>query len=191
MSETRTLLAKISALRQRLEQAQGLANEARSAAAALLSLQGTAPDAGPEAALRELDEGGLALDYVVGAFADNEPGNSPKQLTSRARRVLERGRELLGQLRSLSDSLALNAASEDGPAPLVYLYRDTVAMIDTALRTVSLLPESVTAQMHLCRGLEVTIEEVADRLRTISHGCERLDRGDEQVALLSSLLITV
>ena len=34
MSETRVLLGKIQALRQRLEQAQGLANEARSAAAA-------------------------------------------------------------------------------------------------------------------------------------------------------------
>ncbi len=40
MSETRVLLGKIQALRQRLEQAQGLANEARTAAAALVEETG-------------------------------------------------------------------------------------------------------------------------------------------------------
>ena len=192
MSDTRTLLAKISALRQRLEQAQGLANEARSAAAALLADQGTALT-GPslEQFVAGGDEHDVALEAVVQpltgtATLGGGPG-SPRALTSRARRVLERGRDLLGQLRHVAEALV----PDEGPGHLAFLYRDTVAMIDTALRTVSLLPDSATAQMHLCRGLEVTLEEVAGRLRTLTAGCQRLRQQDEQVERLANLLASV
>jgi hypothetical protein len=176
MSETRTLLQKITALRQRLEQAQGLANEARSAAAALL-------------AAGEHDQ---ALDDAVRPLTGPTAPESrtPRQLTSRARRVLERGRDLLGQLRTLADAFAPPREGES-PEPLTPLYRDTVAMIDTALRTVSLLPDSATAQMHLCRGLEVTLEEVASRLRTLTAGDVRLRGQEEQITRLSGFLLAV
>jgi HD-GYP domain-containing protein (c-di-GMP phosphodiesterase class II) len=167
-------------LRQRLDQVQGLANEARSAAAALLS----SVSAG--------SEHDLALDAAVRPVtgAESVEGRSPRQLTSRARRVLERGRDLLGQLRSLADSFAV-AQGVVGLAPLAPLYRDTVAMIDTALRTVSLLPDSTTAQMHLCRGLEVTLEEVGSRLRTLMSGDGRIRLEEEQIAHLAGLLVTL
>jgi HD-GYP domain-containing protein (c-di-GMP phosphodiesterase class II) len=185
MSDTRTLLAKISALRQRLEQAQGLANEARSAAAALLDGQGLAGDSF-ERALAAGDEHDLAMDAVVQPVTSTVAGTAraPRSLTSRARRVLERGRELLGQLRHVAETLN----PDDGSGPLATLYRDTVAMIDTALRTVALLPDSATAQMHLCRGLEVTLEDVAGRLRTLTAGCHRLRSEDDQVTRLAALL---
>ena len=182
MSETRSLLAKISALRQRLEQAQGLVSEARSAAAELLGDTPLSPmlvaaaasdhDAAMDAALRQDVED---LQHV------------PRQLSARARRVLERGRDLLCQLRDLADTFAPEGMPP--ASPLIHHYRDTVAMIDTALRTVSLLPDSIATQMHLCQGLEVTLEDVAGRLRTLSASGERRHREDEQIERLAGLLI--
>src|SRR5438105_6567536 len=89
MSETQVLLAKISALRQRLEQAQGLANEARSAAAALLAGHDLA-HAGEslEHAVAVGDQHDLALEAAVQpvtGVAILAAGHSPRALTSRAR----------------------------------------------------------------------------------------------------------
>src|SRR5262245_22157809 len=184
MSDTRTLLAKISALRQRLEQAQGLVTEARSAAAALVDDPTVPPFVVAEA--------GEALDATLDAAMRSvreEPRPAPSQLSARARRVLERGRDLLGQIRDLAD----NFVPEGMPpaSPLVHYYRDTVAMIDTALRTVSLLPESIAAQLHLCAGLEVTLEDVAARLRTLSAGAERRQREEGQVDRLAGVLLAL
>ncbi len=97
MSETRVLLGKIQALRQRLEQAQGLANDARSAAAALFE---ETASAGRRIGSfdRLVAEGGdhdTQVDYVIrpltGPAGGDEPQPLPRKLTSRARRVLERG----------------------------------------------------------------------------------------------------
>ena len=191
MSETRTLLAKISALRQRLEQVQGSADEARSAATALLDGLGDEPADGVsfESALRSAADQDAALDValrpVVGA-ATATP--HPRRLTARARRVLEQGRDLLGSLRGLADTFAV----PDAPAlTLGPLYRDTVAMIDTSLRTVALMPDSPTAQMQLCRGLEVNLDEVAGRLRTLMAGSRRQTNEREQIDRLAGLLADV
>jgi HD-GYP domain-containing protein (c-di-GMP phosphodiesterase class II) len=175
MSETRMLLQKITALRQRLEQAQGLVTEARSAAAALL-----------EASAHD-----VALDAVVRPVTGAQPqeARGPRQLTSRARRVVDHGRELLGQLRGLAEAFA--PAAEDRSAPLSLLYRDTVSMIDTALRTVALLPDSATVQMHLCRGLEVTLQEVGSRVRVLAAGDERRRCQEQQISALAYLLAAI
>src|SRR5260370_30177860 len=100
MSETQTLLGKIAALRQRLAQAQGLAQEAGTAAVTLAG-----EDPGPLARLltfeRQVAAGtqhDLDLVGVVRAVTGpdaNAPAPLPRQLTSRARRLLERGQELL------------------------------------------------------------------------------------------------
>jgi HD-GYP domain-containing protein (c-di-GMP phosphodiesterase class II) len=184
MSETRELLAKISALRQRLEQAQGLVDEARSAAAALAAGDGAVVPSFPQA-VQSAGDHDLAMDAalrpVVGEMVQQRP---PSQFSSRARRVLERGRDLLGQLRAVADRFPADA-------PLAPLYQDTVAMIDTALRTVGLLPESMATQMHLCKGLEVTLEEVATRLRTLLARCEKQENEDRQIEQLSAFLAAV
>lgn len=182
MSETGVLLSKISALRQRLEQAQGLVNEARSAAAAILT-EGGALDVAVKAA----GDHDVAMDAALLAVAGQPEGLAPRQISSRARRVLERGKELLEQLRGLAE--AFTAGGE--PSPLHPLYRDTVSMIDTALRTVSLLPDSISSQMQLCRGLEVTLEEVAGRLRTLATGTYRQRQEAKQIERLASILFTL
>lgn len=78
MTETQTLLGKIAALRQRLEQAQKLASEANTAAKELF---------GPPTAVleRRVDDGAeqdAALDGAVHAVAPQiEPPPLPRQLT--------------------------------------------------------------------------------------------------------------
>jgi HD-GYP domain-containing protein (c-di-GMP phosphodiesterase class II) len=164
MNETQVLLSRISALRQRLEQAAGLATEARAAAVALLETQeGLAERVAVGA------EQAVWLDSAVRPVTGNgelEGGRPiPRRLSSRARRILDRGQGLLTRLRDLAD----NFAPEGGtPAtPLAEFYKSTVSMIDTALRTVALMPDSITAQMHLSQGLEATLDVVSARSRTL------------------------
>src|SRR5437868_4598486 len=113
MTDTQTLLGKIVALRQRLEQAQGLAREAGTAAAALSGH--SRPDPGRVWRLERHVSAGAddaaALDGALHELSEltGEPkaeGPLPRQLTSRARRILEGARELLSQLRSLADDFA-------------------------------------------------------------------------------------
>ena len=75
MSETRTLLTKISALRQRLDQAQGLANEARSAATALLAGMDDEPTAilSVELGLRAGGDHDAALDAALRPIVTSTP----------------------------------------------------------------------------------------------------------------------
>src|SRR5205823_1858444 len=87
----------------------------------------------------------------------------PAQLTARAARLLRRGGELLGQLRALGEEPLLQRDEDD---PVGVLYRETVAMTDTVLRTVQAFPEVPSAQIRLCEGLEVILGVVADRLAT-------------------------
>jgi HD-GYP domain-containing protein (c-di-GMP phosphodiesterase class II) len=192
MSETRALLGKIVALRQRLEQAQAMAREADSVAASLLAerarrLQEQA-DVGDEIDAR--------LDGAVRAAeaAAAEGGRPlPRQLTARARRALERGRGLLLRLRPLADSFDPPDDDEARAAarsvdPLAILYRETAAIADTALRTIPLLPESTAAQLHVCEGLEATLNVVEERLAVLTAALERREEERGRVERLAGLL---
>jgi hypothetical protein len=97
---------------------------------------------------------------------------------------------LLAQLRTLAADFG---PSDDtsSPSPLAPFYRDTVAMIDTALRTVSLLPDSATVQLRICQGLEVTLDVVATRLRTLLSGVQRHRQEIERIERLADLLIAL
>lgn len=200
MSETRVLLGKIQALRQRLEQAQGLANEARTAAAALVE----EPNGGGrrlatfERLVEENNEHDHQLDGLVRPLTalvhNDEPRVLPRQLTSRARRALERGRELLLHLRQLADAFDRMEEGDAPPPlfergdPLARLYRETIALSDTALRMIPLFPETTSAQLKSCEGLEAILNVVAARQRTLSAGVERQRREIERVTRLAELL---
>ena len=191
MTESQALLGKIAALRQRLEQAQRLASEANSAARELL--------AAPVAVLeRKAADGALhdaTLDGIVHAVTPRiEPPPLPRQLTMRAHRVLERGRDLLARLRQINDSFA-SPIDERGPAvlfdradPLTLLYRETAAMTDTSLRLVPLFPQTATAQLHLCEGLEAILTVIAARLKTLIAGVEARRMENDRAARLTALL---
>ncbi len=166
MSETQVLLSKIAALRQRLEQAQGLIKDAGSAAASLLE-RGAPAD--PVAALEFKVAAGARqtslLDTALRQLPSGGDGAAlPAQLTARAARLLKRTGEMLGQLRTLGDDPLVQG---DGGEPLATLYRETAAMTDTVLRTVQAFPEAPSAQIRLCEGLEVILALVADRLAAL------------------------
>jgi hypothetical protein len=199
MSETQVLLGKIQALRQRLEQAQGLANEARTAAAALVEeTAGSRRLAAFERLVEEGDEHDHQLDGIVRPLTalvrEDEARILPRQLTSRARRALEHGRDLLLRLRQLADAFD---PPEEGDAssplferrdPLAKLYRETIALTDTALRMIPLFPDTTSAQLKLCEGLEAILNVVAERQRTLSAGVARQRREVDCVSRLAELL---
>ncbi len=202
MTETQTLLGKITALRQRLAQAQNLAGEARAAVAALAGEEDN-PALRLAALERQATEGGehdAALDRVLRPLAvpdgsDKSHPAGPRKLTARARRVVERGRDLLGRLRGLADAFEDPTAGDDRPVllgraqPLSHLYHETVALTDTALRTVPLLPDSTAAQMHLCEGLEALLNVVAGRLRGLTASVGKHRQEANLVSRLAGILI--
>jgi hypothetical protein len=192
MTESQSLLGKIAALRQRLEQAQKLASEANIAAS---SLFGAPAVAVLERQTAEGAEHDAALDGAVHVLTPTiEPPPLPQQLTMRARRVLERGRDLLVRLRQISDAFAA-PIDEPGPAvlfdradPLTMLYRETAAMTDTSLRLVPLFPQTATAQLYLCEGLEAILTVIAGRLKTLIAGVETRRAENGRIAFLAHLL---
>ena len=99
MGDTQVLLSKISALRQRLEQAQGLARDADSAAAALVHMAPGEPVALRDtfAALeRKVADGARQTAMIAETFRPSAAdGPLPVRLTARAIRLLQQGRRLL------------------------------------------------------------------------------------------------
>jgi HD-GYP domain-containing protein (c-di-GMP phosphodiesterase class II) len=168
MADTRTLLSKIAALRQRLEQAQGLANDAGSELTSLVETGVNRTEQAPtlEQQVRAVSRFDALFDtslrQVTATTAPAPNGTIwPKQLTARARRLLVRGRELLGRLRSVADDFLSSSADDD---PLAGLFREALAMVESGLRLVQVFPDTPSVQLHLCEGLEATLDLVSERL---------------------------
>jgi HD-GYP domain-containing protein (c-di-GMP phosphodiesterase class II) len=196
MTDTHVLLGKITALRQRLEQAQVLARQAGSAAAELTEQTRDASgrvwrlehqaSAGQEHAA--LLDGALRQIAEVTRTA-GEPERLPQQLTSRARRLLERARDLLGQLRALADPLeGLRARNQSSPDPLTILYREATAMTETVLRFVQAFPDAASTQLRLCEGVEAILSVAGQRLATLQYLSAERRREQEQLDTLADLL---
>jgi HD-GYP domain-containing protein (c-di-GMP phosphodiesterase class II) len=195
MSDTQVLLSKITALRQRLEQAQGLASEAGKAVAGLVAA--SEDGSGRLHSLERRVADGLdqnhALDGALRQLTatlvpDAVNSGMPSQLTSRARRVLERGRDLLARLRTLGDDLP-EAGDRNSLDPLVQLYRETAAMTDTTLRTVLAFPETPSTQLRLCEGLEAVLGVIAQRLEALTAATEQRHEIAARVSTLAELLV--
>jgi hypothetical protein len=61
-------------------------------------------------------------------------------------------------------------------------------MTDSALRTIPLLPDTATAQLHLSEGLEAVLDVVAARLQTLTAGLQRQREEAGRVGQLAALL---
>jgi HD-GYP domain-containing protein (c-di-GMP phosphodiesterase class II) len=190
MSDTQVLLGKITALRLRLQQAQGLASEAGTAVVSLLrdGNSDPKPNALEHQATAVAEYDWLLNDALkqlsTGPTPAAEASVMPTQLTARARRVLERGRDLLRRLRSLSEGLESTSVSD----PLVLLHRETTAMTETALRMVQAFPNAPSAQLRLCEGLEAILNVVAQRIGTLAYAHGRRRQQAAQVEKLTDLL---
>jgi HD-GYP domain-containing protein (c-di-GMP phosphodiesterase class II) len=189
MTSTQVLLTKIAALRQRLEQAQGLVHDAGSAAAALLE-----DDAGIGAVETKVQTGArqqALLDTTlrqIPGIAGGDGATMPAQLTSRASRLLRRAHELLAQLRAIAEDPLLTGALGE---PLAKLHRETVSMTDTVLRTVQAFPEAPSTQVRLCEGLEAVLNVVAYRLGTITDALRERHRERNRRQALAQFLVAL
>jgi HD-GYP domain-containing protein (c-di-GMP phosphodiesterase class II) len=196
MTDTQVLLGKIAALRQRLEQAQGLARDADSAAAALIDE--TRDDTGRVWRLeRQVASGGVngaLLDGSLRQLSDSAAlpetaGRMPRQLTARARRVLEQAQQLLGKLREQSDQLESVASGQArSNDPLTVLHQETCAMTETVVRFVQAFPDTASAQLRLCEGVEAILTLVGQRLAVVALAVGRRRHETEQMDTLSDLL---
>jgi len=186
MSDTRVLLARIAALRKRLDESIVPPDApATFAEAVRRSEDGAAHDAAVDAAVSSAT-----------AATEEAPAPRPRQLTARARRVLERGRDLLGKLRGLADAFPFLSTNDDPCTdgvfdrnhPLSILYRETAAMTDSSLRLVALFPDTATAQMRLCEGVEAILDAVGRRTRTLGAGVDNRRAEAARVARFAALL---
>jgi HD-GYP domain-containing protein (c-di-GMP phosphodiesterase class II) len=185
MADSRELLQRISALRHRLDQAQSLLREPEK----------TAPNAGAAAAEKLQDKVRVGawhhhlLDAALRPLADhNAPATMPARLTLRALRILEKGKELVHDLKALADDTLLK---DDEQGPLARLHAQTVAMLEAVLRMVQVFPPSPSAQVRLCSGLEEMILEVAQRRGALHQAVQQrrleLQRRDRLADLLGGL----
>lgn len=205
MTDTRGLLNRIAALRQRME-------TAHTRLAPLADAAGN----GPTERVQHLEgqvEAGLRYSALLdGSFRQlqetDEVGTEniglPRQLTSRARRLLVTGQQLLAQLRGLSDSFPLESRVGPGEIvplgmwpgieptdPLAVRYRETVAMLDTAMRTVQAYPDSPGAQLRLCEGLEGVLNVVTERSAALHAAVAERKKHASRIEGLAELLLAL
>ena len=158
MMDTKELLKRISALRQRLDQAR---ESAGPATATLVPPDAPAND--PVQALAHKVEAGswetILLNDTMKQLAevprpDNDQESLPSLLTSRGIRLLKRGRELLHELRELAEDPALpsrTGAVED-QEPICLLHRELAAVTDVVVRTVQVFPSAPSARCAFVKG---------------------------------------
>ena len=149
MSDVKGLLERISAFRQRLEATPRIIPEA-------IPYESDADvPAGFRESLREI----AGLGKVV-------EGPLPP-LTDRARELLATAQTLLGRQKKFAqDSFVsgLNRSKTAANDPLVAYHRETVAVLDCAVRLAQAFPESPTVQLQLCEGLHGLLSHVVERL---------------------------
>lgn len=154
MSDTRGLLDRISAFRQRLEATPQLV-----------------PDAFPvdshdaPSTVSEPEAFRLSLRQLAGP-QDADDGPVPPQFTARAHRLLQTAKDLLDRQKAFTADPLLASITSD-PAttdPLVPYHRETVAVMDSAVRLAQVFPDSPSVQLKLCDGLDGVLEIVRERL---------------------------
>jgi HD-GYP domain-containing protein (c-di-GMP phosphodiesterase class II) len=199
MMDSQTLLNRISALRRHLEQVQGPAHTETTAS--------PSPDTSRLGRLeQQVAEGIQEIGLLSTAIRQLSPATPlidgavlPRQLTSRARRILERGQQLLDRLRRLGadfDSPAHVGGTEIPERvshsldsdPFMDRYTETAAMVEIALRVVQAFPDAPSGQLRLCEGIEAILGVVADRIEMLEWAAAERRREDAQVTALADVL---
>ncbi|MCI0702482.1 MAG: HD domain-containing protein [Planctomycetia bacterium] len=182
MSDTRGLLDRISAFRQRLE---------------------SAPEAIPEAlpvdpveAVAVVSEAEVFRQSLRRIAGGTEVGEGPlPQFTGRAKRLLGAAKQHLDRQRAFTNDphFAGLCAPAAEPDPIVRYHRETVAVLDSVVRLAQVFPDSPTAQLKLCDGLDGLLAVVQDRLvvqeRALAQRRSDADRIDRLAAFFTALYI--
>jgi HD-GYP domain-containing protein (c-di-GMP phosphodiesterase class II) len=165
MTDTKDILKRIAALRVRLDHAQPAAPDDRSlndepqVVSALAALQEKVRTGSKNS--KVLDDN---LRQISGVGSGVAP--MPPKLTARGGRVLQRGRDLLHQLRDMIEDPLLQGNDQDA---LADLHAEIASMLDVMLRTVQAFPPAASAQIRLCEGLEAAQRLIEQRLMVL-HG---------------------
>ncbi len=161
MSESQTILNRISALKEKLTHAA----------------EGTSEPKNPRSveALEKRIKAGSQFDGLLDSVLRQLPADTPlvrlpAQLTSRAHRLLETGKDLLHQLRGLADVFA---EMPEPPDVVEVWYTKTVSLANVALRAIGTFPDAPSAQLQLCEGIEALLQVVAERLGRLNLLVER------------------
>jgi hypothetical protein len=173
-TDTRSLLGRIAALRQRLDRARG-------DSPTLPEIESPAPEAPLEqrvtAGERHQRLLNSSLRQLAGMMSAEETVG-PSTLTARARRLVEQGRTIVARLRQLGGDPLLSESqrvpwaliSSDGCQldPLLLAYHETSGMIESAMRLVQAFPDTPSVQLRLCDGLEGLLAHVEDRTTSLT-----------------------
>ena len=154
MSDVRGLLDRISAFRQRLESTPRIIPEA---------IPIDSADVPPTVRVAEAFR--QSLRQITGMVEVSE-GPLPV-LTDRARQLLSTAQTLLARQRKFASEPAILGLSNRNDAAndsLIAYHRETVAVLDCGVRLAQAFPESPSAQLKLCDGLQGMLAVVADRL---------------------------
>jgi hypothetical protein len=183
MSETKELLEKIAALRQRLG-AEPPLPVPRAADAPQVRID-PPHDVGESVRRgawhsRLIDRSLRPHDPAVQA-----PPMLPARLTASGARLLKKGRDLLQALRAMADEPVLQA---DPHGPLAEAHAAAAGMIDTILRSVQAFPPSPSEQLRLCEGLDAVLESVEERVAVLTAGLGLRRREAERIDYLAEIL---
>jgi len=184
MSDTKSLLTRITAFRERLEKTPPLVGG-----------PGVDPSAIVERAARNALQPAWvssALRQIAGVKGSEATTLAPVQLIGRAKRLLESARELIARQREVTDDVFFirlsNAHTTADPDPLVDYHRFTVAATESTLRVAMGLPESAEHQSRVCDGLEAMLTAIRDRLAISGRTLEIRRREWGRVERLARLL---
>lgn len=154
MTDTKELLARIAALRTRLNASAGTDGTQEPLRRVEENVQrGAAHNLLLENALRSADVGRV----------NSVP--TSLRLTARGARLLRQGRELLQELRAIANEPRFQEADEKDA--VVLWHHEAMAMLEVLLRTVQAMPASVSGQLRMCEGLEVVVAEVEERINWV------------------------
>ena len=168
MSDTRQLITRIAAFRERLEQTAQLA-------------AGDGEPAGAVATRVAADPAAVAtaLKLLAPPTVTVTPGGVT--LTMRARELLVSARSLVARERELGADDCLQSLLGCGPEPLADYYRETVALTESGLKLAQSLPESPEAQLRMCEGLATLFAAAEDRVATVARALATRRRDAERI----------
>lgn len=193
MSQTNTILERIRDLRERLDHARGIVAEAHQAANSLLE---TPNDVNQDSPLADTERRQILLGAAIQKLSDQSSDEEirPTRLIQKVRRQLERGREIVAQLKLLADEPIVSEQDPDGiegENPLWLAHREIAAMTEAALRLVQAFPDSPTAQLRLGEGLQSLMDSVADRLATLVAAIEARKAELGRRRVLARILVAI
>jgi HD-GYP domain-containing protein (c-di-GMP phosphodiesterase class II) len=178
MSDSRGLLDRISAFRQRLDATPQLIPDA------------VPVEVEPDSVVAEAEVFRQSVRQIAG-MTDVPEGPLPKY-TERAIRLIAGAKQLLDRQRAFTaDPLYAGAAADGEPDALVGYHRETVAMLDAVVRTAQAFPDSAAAQLKLCDGLDGLLATVADRLAVQESALARRHTDAARIDRLATFLSAV